>query len=174
MSSDSGFTKVINLLCCLDGGDNAPSGKPWANDTHDGDEEVAMLNLRSRPDTSGAEKRICVPQKIDPKTFFANERTFLKWLSMSVMLGLMAVTLLNFTDVANGDGAELAGIVLLPVSVLFMVYALVTFRFRAQRIYMREPMRYDDTRGPTILVVVLATSLLLSASFSLQRAYRAS
>jgi uncharacterized membrane protein YidH (DUF202 family) len=113
-------------------------------------------------------KRICVPQKVDPKTFFANERTFLKWLNISTMLGMMGITLLNFADV-NSDGAELAGLVLLPVAILFMLYALVTFRARAHFIYMREPMRYDDTRGPTLLVVVLTVALLLATAFSLQR-----
>ena len=119
--------------------------------------------------TGGAnDKRICVPQKVDPKTFFANERTFLKWLNISTMLGMMGITLLNFADV-NSDGAELAGLVLLPVAVLFMLYALVTFRSRAHFIYMREPMRYDDTRGPTLLVVVLTIALVLATAFSLQR-----
>lgn len=114
------------------------------------------------------EKRICVPQKVDPKTFFANERTFLKWLNISTMLGMMGITLLNFADV-NSDGAELAGLVLLPVAVMFMLYALMTFRARSQYIYNREPMRYDDTRGPTLLVIVLTVSLLLATGFSLQR-----
>jgi uncharacterized membrane protein YidH (DUF202 family) len=143
------------------------------------DEEATMMEIDDehslhrggsmsvRPKTS-EDKRICVPQKVDPKTFFANERTFLKWLNISTMLGLMGITLLNFADV-NSDGAELAGLVLLPVAVLFMLYALATFRSRAHFIYMREPMRYDDTRGPTLLVVVLTVALVLSTAFSLQR-----
>lgn len=118
--------------------------------------------------SSDAGKRICVPQKVDPKTFFANERTFLKWLNISTMLGMMGITLLNFSSI-NSDGAELAGLVLLPVAVLFMLYALVTFRSRAHFIYMREPMRYDDTRGPTLLVVVLTIALVLATVFSMQR-----
>jgi uncharacterized membrane protein YidH (DUF202 family) len=117
-----------------------------------------------------SDKRICVPQKIDPKTFFANERTFLKWLSIAVMIGLMSLTLLNFSDTSS-DGAELAGLVLLPVSIIFMVYSLFIFRSRANKIYMREPMRYDDTKGPTMLVIVLAISMSLATVFSLQRHY---
>lgn len=162
---------VASIFSVFGFGGAESTSKPWANGSHDGDEEVALFNM-DKASTDPNEKRICVPQKIDPKTFFANERTFLKWLTMSVMLGLMAVSLLNFTRDAASDGAELAGIILLPVSILFMVYALAVFRFRAHCIYMREPMRYDDTRGPTILVVVLAVSLLLSAVFSIQRAYQ--
>ena len=123
---------------------------------------------RSGKKATNEDKRICVPQKVDPKTFFANERTFLKWLNISTMVGLMGITLLNFADV-NSDGAELAGLVLLPVAMLFMVYALVTFRARANFIYQREPMRYDDTRGPTLLVVVLVVALVMATIFSMQR-----
>ncbi|RNF16454.1 vacuolar transporter chaperone [Trypanosoma conorhini] len=116
------------------------------------------------------DKRICVPQKIDPKTFFANERTFLKWLSISVMIGLMSLTLLNFGDTSS-TAAELAGLVLLPVSIIFMVYSLIVFRDRANKIYMREPMRYDDTRGPTMLVLVLGAAMVIATIFSIQRQY---
>jgi uncharacterized membrane protein YidH (DUF202 family) len=150
-------------------------GKRWAEGHDAGD--IAMEDDDSHDASQrrgyddvdrGRDKRICVPQKIDPKTFFANERTFLKWMSISAMLGAVSVALLNFADIHN-DGAEFAGIVLLPVAIFFMVHALVTFRHRAHCIYMREPMRYDDTRGPTMLVIVLAAALLLSTYFSLQR-----
>jgi uncharacterized membrane protein YidH (DUF202 family) len=39
--------------------------------------------------------------RIEPKTFFANERTFLSWLHMSVTLGSIAAALLGFS---NGKG----------------------------------------------------------------------
>jgi len=114
------------------------------------------------------DRRLCVPQKIDPKTFFANERTFLKWLSISVLIGMMSVTLLNFGNAGNA-GAQVAGLVLLPVSLLFMLYSLAVFRLRVNRIYTREPMRYDDTRGPTILVLVLICALLLTTILTVQK-----
>eukprot|EP00759_Apiculatamorpha_spiralis_P013797 PhF_6_TR20526/c4_g3_i2/m.29616 len=114
------------------------------------------------------ERRLCVPQKIDPKTFFANERTFLKWLSISVLIGLMSVTLLNFGTAGNA-GAQVAGMILLPVALLFMLYSLAVFRLRVNRIYNREPMRYDDTRGPTVLVVVLICALLLTTVLTVQK-----
>ncbi len=34
--------------------------------------------------------------KIEPKTFFANERTFLAWLHMAVTLGSISAALLGF------------------------------------------------------------------------------
>lgn len=156
--------KGLSSLFCI-----GASQKPWADGQDDGDDKYE--NIRGRNLTGSVnDKRICVPQKIDPKTFFANERTFLKWLSISVMVGLMSLTLLNFGD-STSNGAELAGLILLPVAILFMVYSLFIFRDRANKIYMREPMRYDDTRGPTMLVLVLGSALVLATIFSLQRQY---
>lgn len=45
-----------------------------------------------------ATKRIALPVKVEPKVFFANERTFLSWLHFTVVLGGLAVGLLNFGD----------------------------------------------------------------------------
>jgi uncharacterized membrane protein YidH (DUF202 family) len=36
--------------------------------------------------------------RLEPKTFFANERTFLSWLHMSVTLGSIAAALLGFSS----------------------------------------------------------------------------
>jgi uncharacterized membrane protein YidH (DUF202 family) len=33
---------------------------------------------------------------VEPKVFFANERTFLSWLNFTVILGGLAIGLLNF------------------------------------------------------------------------------
>ncbi|CAI7259702.1 CGH_3_collapsed_G0015120.mRNA.1.CDS.1 [Saccharomyces cerevisiae] len=43
-------------------------------------------------------KKIALPTRVEPKVFFANERTFLSWLNFTVMLGGLGVGLLNFGD----------------------------------------------------------------------------
>ncbi len=43
-------------------------------------------------------QRIALPVRVEPKVFFANERTFLSWLHFAVVLGGLAVGLLNFGD----------------------------------------------------------------------------
>ena len=45
-----------------------------------------------------ANKRIALPVRVEPKVAFANERTFLSWLHFTVVLGGLAVGLLNFGD----------------------------------------------------------------------------
>jgi uncharacterized membrane protein YidH (DUF202 family) len=59
---------------------------------------------------------------IEPKVFFANERTFLAWLHSSVLLAGASIAITN----ASTDGVLklLYGIVLLPVAIAFICYAM--------------------------------------------------
>jgi len=52
-----------------------------------------------------ATKRIALPVRVEPKVSFANERTFLSWLHFTVVLGGLAVGLLNFGDKVNSSSA---------------------------------------------------------------------
>lgn len=127
-----------------------------------------------------------VPVKVEPKTFFANERTLLQWLSMSILLlflalGLMAIGggsgagAVPFGDASSASAMRghpfagaVCGMIIAPISIMFMVYALWTYMVRAQRIARREPStRYDDICGPvalvTILTLVATIAVVLSA-----------
>ena len=55
----------------------------------------ACLDKSSATPAPTKEKRIIVPSKVEPKTLLANERTFLHWLSVSVLLGMLALTVLR-------------------------------------------------------------------------------
>lgn len=60
--------------------------------------------------------------KVEPKVFFASERTFLAWLHTSVLLAGASIAITSFSegDLLN----QLYGIVLLPVSITFLCYAM--------------------------------------------------
>jgi len=97
-----------------------------------------------------------IPMKIEPKVFLANERTMLSWLHMSVVLGSIAAAMIS----ADHPTSSIVGMLLLPVSVLFAVYALVTFYWRAKGISHRNnDVPFHDLVGPTILASVLAVAL---------------
>ena len=63
-----------------------------------------------------------VNEKVEPKTFLANERTFLAWLDMSVTLAAISVAILSMSEI--NKSSLLYGIVLLPVAIGFSVYSL--------------------------------------------------
>ena len=63
-----------------------------------------------------------VPVKVEPKVFFANERTFLAWLHVSIVLAGASVAIVAFAD--NNPWSQLYGIILLPVAIAFILYSM--------------------------------------------------
>ena len=98
-------------------------------------------------------------QKIEPKIFFANERTFLHWLHAGITLYTISSGILVFAAEDDANWAHWYAIALLPISLGFCMYALHVFLWRADRIKTRIPGRWDDPRGPYflggLLVIVL-------------------
>lgn len=101
-------------------------------------------------------KRIALPTRVEPKVFFANERTFLSWLNFTVILGGLAVGLLNFGDKIGQISAGLFTVVAMAA----MLYALMTFHWRAKSIRQRGQGGFDDRLGPTILALALFFAVL--------------
>ena len=64
-----------------------------------------------------------VPIKVDPKVYFANERTFLAWLHISVILSSASIAIMALAK--ENTWSVMYGIILLPVAVSFLVYAMV-------------------------------------------------
>ncbi|RUS20757.1 polyphosphate synthetase protein [Endogone sp. FLAS-F59071] len=122
----------------------------------DGDEGDTAGQRPHRPLPPG--KRIALPVRVEPKVFFANERTFLAWLHFAVILGGLAVGLLNFGDKIGLISSGLFTFVALSV----LGYALYTFHWRAERIRKREPGPYDDQYGPTVLCVILLVAVIIN------------
>ncbi|KAG1752621.1 uncharacterized protein EDB91DRAFT_1243385 [Suillus paluster] len=107
-----------------------------------------------------ASKRIALPVRVEPKVSFANERTFLSWLHFTVVLGGLAVGLLNFGDKVGRISAAMFSVVAMAV----MIYALYTYHWRAASIRKGGRGPYDDRLGPTIL----CSALLSQPSFILR------
>ena len=126
-----------------------------------------------------------VRTRVEPKTFFANERTFLQWLNISVLVMFLALSLLSGSSVIPGTGSSLSsscssddhkciagkmsGAIIAPVALSFMAYALYMYKKRTIQILRRETVRYDDQRGPVVLVVILL--LVMTISYILTMIY---
>lgn len=103
-------------------------------------------------------KRIALPTRVEPKVFFANERTFLSWLNFTVILGALAIGMLNFGDRV----AFISAFLFTGVAMLTMVYALVTYHWRAKSIRMRGQAGFDDRFGPTFLAIILLLAVVVN------------
>lgn len=108
-------------------------------------------------------KKIHIPVRVEPKVFFANERTFLNWIHFSIFLGGIATALIGLGD----KKAKISGLLFTFVSMLFTLYALYLYHWRAERIKMRDPGPYDDRLGPTMLAIVFLTALITNVTFAL-------
>ncbi|OJA12596.1 hypothetical protein AZE42_06908 [Rhizopogon vesiculosus] len=109
--------------------------------------------------TAPSGKRIAVPVRIEPKVYFANERTFLKWLSFAVLIGSIATTLLNFVPADDPRGLISAALFTLA-ALLAIAYSAIIFVYRALRLRARSAEGlYYDKYGPTVLCFVLLAAL---------------
>ncbi|KAG0174286.1 vacuolar transporter chaperone [Apophysomyces sp. BC1034] len=126
----------------------------------------SMEDLRSRDgrtaksvdDDDTASKKSKKKIKVDPKTFFANERTFISWLQFCALLLTVALTLLNFGD----NTAHIVGGIFIGLGAVVAIYALYRFEQRAWMINRRIDGRYDDLWGPAILCVLLVGALVVN------------
>lgn len=103
-------------------------------------------------------KRIHVPVRVEPKVYFAAERTFLAWLEFSIILGSIAATLLNF-----GDSLSLAsawGFTI--VACVALLYSMGLYLWRVRMIRGRRAVRYHDRYGPTGLCMGLFAAVAVS------------
>jgi uncharacterized membrane protein YidH (DUF202 family) len=85
-------------------------------------------------------KRIVIPIRVEPKVFFANERTFLSWMHFASVVSGLALGLLNFGDRVG----RIAGVLFTLNSMIIMAYGLYLFLWRAEKIRNREAGPYDD------------------------------
>ena len=99
------------------------------------------------------------PQKVEPKLFFANERTFMKWLHMAVIMSSASTGVLAFT--ARESSSQIYAMLLLPVGLIFIVYPLTIYVWRNSQIRGRDASRWDDPWGPLVITVLLIFALCI-------------
>lgn len=106
-----------------------------------------------------------VPVKVEPKVFFANERTFLAWLHMALTLASISVGIVSFSS--DNSTSRLYGLIMMPVSIAFCGYALMSYIRRSNMIRRKEPGPYEDKLGPVVLSLLLAVSIVVNFSIKL-------
>jgi len=118
------------------------------------DDRIVERNVRAP-----AGKRISIPVRIEPKVYFAAERTFLKWLSNAVFISSIATTLLNFIPPEDSRGLISAGFFTFT-ALLSIAYAAGIFIYRSYKLREHDAEGlYYDKYGPTVLCGVLFLAL---------------
>ncbi|RDL29963.1 Uncharacterized protein BP5553_10590 [Venustampulla echinocandica] len=112
-------------------------------------------------------KKIHVPVRVEPKVYFAAERTFLSWLEFSIYLSTIATTLLNFGAKSSGMSFLAAGS-FSAVAVLALLYSVVIYLYRSRAIRTRQVIKYHDSIGPSTLCGALFVAVVLNLGFELK------
>ena len=88
----------------------------------------ALAVVKRSSSTARMVKPRAAPIKIEPKVFFANERTFLAWMHISVILAGASVAILALSDY-DDIGKQLYGLIMLPVAIAFLVYSMFQCKY---------------------------------------------
>ena len=102
--------------------------------------------------------------KVEPKTFFANERTFIQWLQPAVFLVSVVVGLQSLGVSFKTHLAKAGGIALCILALAFMLYSLFIYLRRIRRISERAPEGYDEQMGPILIVALLTLVIAISTA----------
>lgn len=103
-------------------------------------------------------KTICVPVRVEPKVYFATERTFLSWLSIALILGGVATTLVTYgsrTTMIVSTGFFITALATI-------IHAIITYATRVVNIRLKRAVDYEDKLGPPMICTFLMLSIFFS------------
>ena len=156
----------------------------------------APLRFRARPSpsvaSSGARTVRLVDRqagRTDPKVFFANERTFIQWLSAGMMMTSIGIAMIEFraaqlrppliatasevdpvtgatlepiTSAYNGSITDyMGGILVCSLALMIILYGLGVYLWRMRKLKRRDMTGYDDKFGPPVLVFAVVISVII-------------
>jgi uncharacterized membrane protein YidH (DUF202 family) len=108
------------------------------------------------------------PPRVEPKSHFANERTFIQWISAALLI----ITISQLLDILavdrNIDEASVAETWLIAMSLFIAVYALIVYYRRIYLMTNGKPYGYVDFAGPAILTASIIAGVGLFLGFSSQ------
>ncbi|KAL0033845.1 hypothetical protein WJX77_007403 [Trebouxia sp. C0004] len=120
-----------------------------------------------------------IPLRVEPKSYFANERTFLSWMHMAITMGGITTALASFSVESENEAKSSPGsgpvtkrttqaivLMLLPISIGIIAYALFTFYWRSRCMQRKQMGFFNDVIGPVVLcgliILSLATIMMMS------------
>ncbi|KAL3934293.1 MAG: hypothetical protein SGBAC_009958 [Bacillariaceae sp.] len=125
-----------------------------------------MDKLRQRTKAALAAPKNAV--RVEPKTYFANERTFIQWVSASLFLVTTSALMLEFE---NGEGyAKTTAKTLLIFALIIAAYALGLYYLRIWLMKHGRPYGYTSHFGPILLSgsAIAGTWIILSKLYQLE------
>lgn len=104
-------------------------------------------------------KKIKTSIKVEPKVFFANERTYFSWMRFSLVLATFSLALFNSGDAIG----KLSGIIYTLISVSVMIYGAGLYYRRRELIRNRLSGPYIEIIAPTLICFALLFAVGINA-----------
>jgi len=110
--------------------------------------------------------------KVEPKVWLANQRTFVKWQHISILLATLSLGLFNAAGADNYIGRALGAVYTL-IAVFTGFWGWGIYMHRSALIRKRSPKDFDAKVGPVIICVSLMVALIMNFAFKVRfRLYR--
>ncbi|CCF58338.1 hypothetical protein KAFR_0E01840 [Kazachstania africana CBS 2517] len=103
-------------------------------------------------------KTICVPVRVEPKVYFATERTFLSWASISIILGGVSTASLTYGTLTT----MIASIGFFLTALCILVHSTIVYGRRVVNIRTKKAVDYEDKIGPPMVSGFLILSILFT------------
>ncbi|KAF8525952.1 hypothetical protein BU17DRAFT_74332 [Hysterangium stoloniferum] len=99
-------------------------------------------------------KKVATPIQVEGKVWFANERTWISYLNVSILLGTFSLALFN---ASKDDMARKFAYAYALISIGIMIYGYIIYQQRITMIKQRYP---DQILGPVIICLLLFFAVL--------------
>ncbi|KAF9223701.1 hypothetical protein BS17DRAFT_733388 [Gyrodon lividus] len=113
--------------------------------------------IHSVPPQVRVPKKLPTSLKVEGKVWFANERTWISWLNLAILLGTLALALFN---ASHEPIARTFAYVYAAISVGVVIYGFYLYQSRITMIRKRDPGHYDAIVGPVIVSTLLFFAVL--------------
>jgi len=116
--------------------------------------------------TIKARKEVVVPIAVEPRTYMANERTFLKWMRVSATAVTAGVGLITF--LGHAWEFMIPGIILLVFGIGLMIRSWMVYRSRMNAMVNRTNIKWNDEYGACVVGFTLVVPVVFYLVFIAQ------
>ncbi|MCJ1392733.1 Phosphate metabolism transcription protein [Xylographa bjoerkii] len=104
------------------------------------------------------------PVRVEPKVWLANQRTFIKWMHVSVLLASLSLSLYNSAGKSNNIARAL-GVAYTLIALFAGVWGWWMYIKRSRMIEQRSGRDFDNVLGPIVVCLGLVVALCINFGF---------